>query len=441
MCMSNEQLDKKIDFLAKKAAENYSLSFNEESWGKMELLLNNKDKRKKPVLLWWFIPIVLATTGLGIWYYQHNSNNNIISENKISTTTQKQVTNIHQQQNNNTNNKNLTAVNKENIEKLNSTQPSLKTKSEVSKNNNSTTQNITTTTNKIIRQNNISSKLNNKYTIAKKSNNDSYNSIVLHENNNNINKRITNNTEDIIYKRFFAENIFASNHLYNIFSLKTLDYNNTKTVTQNVTTTKVPSIQKKSLLGKLDIGLLLGTDASFVNTKKINQLSNDAGILITYSINKKLSISSGLLVSKKIYLADSNSYQTPVFPNNRYSITSIAANCLVYDVPVNFNYVLKTNTKSTWLGSAGLSSYFMKKEVYDYDYLYYGQSKKITYEVNNENNHLFSVANIALVYRKKISKQFSYQIMPFGKIPLQGVGRGKVNLYTIGLDISIHYHP
>lgn len=437
MCMSNEQLDKKIDFLAKKAAENYSLSFNEEAWDKMELLLRKENKRRKPVILWWFIPFLLATTSLGIWYYQHNNNKNIVSENKNYTINQQKNNTVHQQKNTSTNNKNLTDANKENSTKSNSSQPSSTINPEVVVEKNTlTTQNITTSKNKVARQNITSLKLRSQYAIAKKRGNNDLNTIAF----NNINNTIDNNTKEVIYKNAFAQNIFSSNHLYNIFSLKNLEYNNTKTVVSNKLVDATPSIQKKFLLHKLDIGLLLGADASFVNTKKIDQLSSDAGILLTYPFNKKLSISAGFLISKKLYLADSNSYQTPVFPNNHYYITSIAANCLVYDVPINLNYVFKNNTKATWLVSAGLSSYFMKKEVYDYDYLYYGQPKKITYQVNNENNHLLSVVNIGLAYRKNFSKHFSYQIMPFGKIPLQGVGRGKVNLYTIGLGVSLHYH-
>jgi hypothetical protein len=80
----------------------------------------------------------------------------------------------------------------------------------------------------------------------------------------------------------------------------------------------------------------------------------------------------------------------------------------------------------------------MKSEQYDYNYTWYNQPRKTTYTIENKNNHLLSILNVAIGYRRQLGKQLSYQFAPFLKIPLTGIGEGKVNLYSAGLQLSVN---
>lgn len=441
--MSKEQFDKKIDFLARKAAENYSLPFTEEAWDKMEELLHKEEKKKRPAVWWWSATAILLLAGIGYFLLNHQNNKNSfdsLSENKT----------IEQLDNNNNQKNNPIDSNRfESNDKL--------AKKDTKENNNNKLQNTINESSAIIKTNstkaisNSNSETNTKQKTSYKSitSLNKTNSRRIKSNNKMVasdadsrNVAIEETLLDNYLRRKLANNEFYTKSMALQNDLKLIKDNLPQAsnifTTDNSKNTALKK-QSSSFINKLEIGLLAAADISSVDFKKADKISTNLGVLLSYPISKRISVSGGFAISNKIYSADSNNYKNPSAPNSHYLITGIDAKCLVYEIPINFQYLLRDNKKSSWLGIAGLSSYLMKKENYDYYYSYYGNPKKLTYKVNNENNHYFSILNLAIAYRKKINNQFSYQIMPFSKIPLAGIGKGKVNLYTLGLAATFNY--
>jgi hypothetical protein len=81
----------------------------------------------------------------------------------------------------------------------------------------------------------------------------------------------------------------------------------------------------------------------------------------------------------------------------------------------------------------------MLKEDYRYDYDNYGQPYSKHWVVSNQNKHLFSVLNFSIGYYYQIKPGISVGAEPFVKIPLQGIGAGKVNLTSIGALFAVGY--
>lgn len=443
--MSKEQFDKKIDFLARKAAENYSLPFTEEAWGKMEALLDKEEKKKRPIIWWWSATAILLLAGIGYFLLNHQNNKN------TSDSLSEHKTIEHLDNNNNQKNNSIVSNNFESDNKL--------AKKDTKENNNSKKLQNTINENSGTIKTNGTAAISNSNSETNAKQKTSYKSITSLNKTNRI--RIKSNNEivasnahsrnavieetpllDNYLKKKIANNEFYTTSMASQNDLKLIKDNLPQAsnifTTDNTKNTALKK-QSSSFINELEVGLLAAVDVSSVSFKQADKISTNFGVLLSYPISKRISISSGFAVSNKIYSADSNSYKNPSTPNSHYLITGIDAKCLVYEIPINIQYLLKDNKNSSWVGIAGLSSYLMKKENYDYYYLYYGNPKKLTYEVNNENNHYFSILNLAIAYRKKINNQFSYQIMPFSKIPLAGVGKGKVNLYTLGLAATINY--
>lgn len=85
----------------------------------------------------------------------------------------------------------------------------------------------------------------------------------------------------------------------------------------------------------------------------------------------------------------------------------------------------------------------MKQEDYHYAYKYTpnGTTHYRDWTVKNENKHFFSVATISGGYQKKIGNAVTLTAEPYLKLPLGGVGYGKVKLNSTGILFSVSVKP
>jgi hypothetical protein len=194
--------------------------------------------------------------------------------------------------------------------------------------------------------------------------------------------------------------------------------------------------KKNGSMSRLGISISAGPDVSYVGGNTAGKSTMLYGAGIQYAFSKRLSISTGFYIAKKIYAADSASYKMPAgFYPNYYRVQLINANCKVFEIPVNLYYNFGAAKKHHWFAGTGISSYLMKDETYNYDYKY-GNSPNSwnkEYEVYNQNNHWFSVLTLSAGYLYQKSKKFSFTAAPYFKLPLTGVGIGKIKLNSTGI--------
>ncbi len=167
------------------------------------------------------------------------------------------------------------------------------------------------------------------------------------------------------------------------------------------------------------------------------KLSSNFGLMATYRLNGRLSISAGVLYAKKLYQAEFADYRTTGNPlYSKYPPITVDADCNVLDIPVNINVDVARQQRATWFASAGVSSYLMLKETYDYTYPphQYGDLKQLT--LRNQNMHVLGIANLSVGYRRQLSGAVNLTLQPFVKVPLTGIGNGKIKLYSSGVAIS-----
>lgn len=219
---------------------------------------------------------------------------------------------------------------------------------------------------------------------------------------------------------------------------------NNEVVTNKEKTQKEKKKTKPGFLPNLAISFSAGPDISYVGDEKPGKVTFNYGAGINYTISKRLSVATGFYVSKKVYTADSAYYKTPAgfFPAN-YKVNTIDANCKVYEIPITIIYQFAKGKKHSWFAGTGLSSYLMKKEIYNYDYKYgyYPTVYHKEYIVNNENKHWFSVLTLSGGYEYKFSNAVSFTASPYIKLPLAGVGFGKVKLNSGGVLFTALVKP
>jgi len=205
---------------------------------------------------------------------------------------------------------------------------------------------------------------------------------------------------------------------------------------------------KKGKPGKKTIPIFLtastGPDFSFVGSEGPGKVKWITGIGIGYTIKEKFTLRTGFYSARKIYSAMPGDYNAPDYFYNYYpNLQKIDADCKVYEIPLLLSYSFGKSINHNWFVSTGLSSYLMKKETYNYFYKYTPTSVTVSkkWTVPEKNKHFFSVINFSAGYQHRIGKSFSVTIEPYMKIPLSGVGFGKVKLNSGGILFSIGVNP
>lgn len=176
------------------------------------------------------------------------------------------------------------------------------------------------------------------------------------------------------------------------------------------------------------------------NTSKSAKVSSNLGVLATYALGSKFSLTSGAVYAKKYYNYGAGSDGSSSYaPSAGSSDWEVKADCNVLDIPVNVNYKVLDKKKFSMSVNTGLSSYFMLKEKYDYVVDKPGEAQQVTTtEFSNQNQHILGVANISVSFDHRISNNLSVGVQPFAKLPLTGIGNYDVSLKSTGVAFSLN---
>jgi hypothetical protein len=210
--------------------------------------------------------------------------------------------------------------------------------------------------------------------------------------------------------------------------------------TDTIATAKADTVSKqdkKAGESKWSVNVSLGPDVSAVSFANPGKTTLQYGAGISYAISPKWTIRSGFYASRKKYDADSADYTPPAdYWNYISNLQKVNANCLLYEIPLSVVYSFSSNKKYSGFASAGISSVLMKEESYTYYYKNMAgipRSYKRSYK--NENNHFFSLLQFQL------SPHMSLMAEPYLKIPLSGIGVGKVKLSSGGILFTAGINP
>ncbi len=198
----------------------------------------------------------------------------------------------------------------------------------------------------------------------------------------------------------------------------------------------------KKFANNFALTLSAGEELSYIHINNSGKLKPFYGAGLSYNLLKRFTLRSGLFVSKKIYYATAAQYKFPAGTTVNPWLQKINADCNVFEIPLTLQYNFKQVKNHNWYGGMGFSSYLMKKEIYDYQYKgASGQvwSYKRTYK--NENENYFSVLTLSGGYQYKLNNRISFLAEPFLKIPVKGIGAGKVKLNSAGLMVTAAVKP
>jgi hypothetical protein len=433
--MNSEERFEHIEHKIIEAAKNTQVGFNDESWVKMEALLNKKDKRKRFVW-WWFLLMPLTFAGYGIYKGLDKNTKANIAE-KSSPIKNTQAADIMPSENDNA----ASTTIKESITKNNvaANQTSTPIISKINMRNidatamNSNTNNkITTRTlasnsstvveKKIIAANAEEKKAINTKNKSKHNQNPTTNISIKNAVTEAEEIPLTTKIEDV------KKNSEAKSEIDKQKILPSKDSNN------NVVTTKVKPIKKKTILSRFYLLAAGGLDNGSVKLLSFNnsRFVPKYGLGIGYDISQKVSVQVGVYFSNKKYTAGPTDYSAKAGSIvSRLNITKADAECKIFEIPIALRYNFLQKKKWNFYATVAVSSYIMKEEFYN-EY-----SRPYTY---TGNQHLFSTALISAGVEKKLSNSFALQLEPIISIPLKTIGEGSVKLFSTSLQLGVKYH-
>ena len=189
------------------------------------------------------------------------------------------------------------------------------------------------------------------------------------------------------------------------------------------------------------LSLIVAPDVSTVKFADVQSPLPNVGLTLEYRLTDRLHLSTGLLRSTKHYSAHREDYDWGAYSVRVYQrdFRDVRGSCTVLDLPLNLRYDALVRPQYRVFGSAGLSSYFMQREWYAYDYMENNVAKTWTRDAVNENQNLLSILNLSAGYERSFGPRWSFQAEPYFKLPLGGVGAGKVRLASAGVFFGLKY--
>ncbi len=200
---------------------------------------------------------------------------------------------------------------------------------------------------------------------------------------------------------------------------------------------KKPSAIKNTQSG-LYAGLIAGADASTIKLQSFKSGGYTFGLLAGYHFTKHFSIETGLLWDRKKYYTDGkyfNKSRTTI--PDFVTILNMNGSCNMFEIPLNARYNFVQNKKGGFFVAAGLSSYIMKNEKYNYSAEAYGQNYDANKSYNNSTKNWFSIIDVNAGYERSIKNIGNFRIEPYIKLPLKGIGIGSLPVLSTGLNIGI----
>ncbi|MEP7143823.1 MAG: hypothetical protein ABI707_13170 [Ferruginibacter sp.] len=200
---------------------------------------------------------------------------------------------------------------------------------------------------------------------------------------------------------------------------------------------------KKGFANNFAVNLSAGPELSFVRLGDPGKGRINYGIGLSYSFANRITVRSGFYIAKKIYTAKPGDYHPPAwYWTYNTDLKKVDADCNVYEIPLAASYNFKQRKNHNWFAGIGFSTFLMKKETYNYLYKdAWGQTMNKSWTLLNGEHHYLSVLTISGGYQYRVNDHFSISAEPYLKLPLHGIGFGKINLNSGGLLFTASIRP
>jgi hypothetical protein len=218
-------------------------------------------------------------------------------------------------------------------------------------------------------------------------------------------------------------------------SIAATDKNKKKETEPAAKPTTTSEKQKQPSFARFYVSVLGGAGVSKVKTSKFEPAGKSIGISAGYNITKRFAVEAGAFWSTKNYSTKYKYFNNSKtqWPSIRI-IETVHGSCQVIEVPVTLRYNFKPTAKHSFFAAAGLSSWIMKKEDYDYTYttLLNPMQKSMYKSYYNSGRDWFSVLQLSAGWQRNVGKLGAVRVQSYYNLPLRGVGLGSLPVSGFG---------
>ena len=194
------------------------------------------------------------------------------------------------------------------------------------------------------------------------------------------------------------------------------------------------------------LSILAAPDINSVNkTGNGGQAGTNFGLQFSVQVSKQFSLSSGVFYAAKPYETSTANYkpQTANWWASKFGTegkpNQVAADCKVLDIPLNVNYLFYNKGSNKLSIGSGLSSYFMLSEAYHFNFAD-PSVNSADFKIYNRNQHLFGLINLNATYERKVNDRFGILLQPYLKLPITQIGFGQVDLRSTGIAAGLSWN-
>ena len=203
-----------------------------------------------------------------------------------------------------------------------------------------------------------------------------------------------------------------------------------------------PKASSKQKSSYLYAGLLAAPDLSTVKFQSMKGVGTTYSLLLGYQFNKRWAVETGVSLDRKRYYTDAEYFKLKpgIIPSN-WDLKNLDGTCYMWEIPVNVRYNFSQSEKTKWFATAGLSTYLMTGENYNYNYIWWNGSQSgpgsKNWDIKTPSQYWFSIINLSAGYEHRLGGIGNLRIEPYLRVPLSGLGTGKLNILSTGINIGI----
>ncbi|MEO6838304.1 MAG: hypothetical protein ABI185_07935, partial [Ginsengibacter sp.] len=109
----------------------------------------------------------------------------------------------------------------------------------------------------------------------------------------------------------------------------------------------------------------------------------------------------------------------------------------ILEIPLNIGYQFYAKKNTNLFVATGIAAYIMTKEKNNYNITENGNPGKMIGVYKKSNLKMPAVFNISAGLEERLSGLINLRIEPYLKLPLQGIGVGKLPVTSAGIQIGL----
>ena len=188
------------------------------------------------------------------------------------------------------------------------------------------------------------------------------------------------------------------------------------------------------------LSLVAGVESNTVEESAFCVPKGRIGLHLDSYFANKFAVSIGANFSKKKYVAQGESYKAPKgFWSKGTVPETVKAHCDVLEIPIYVSFFSNGYANKSWYITAGLNTFFMLEEQYQYRYKVPDASLRQKWSTQNTNRHFFSLGEISTGYHIPFANKSSLAIGSYLQLPITGIGHGQIKVLTVGVNAKYSF--